>query len=198
MEEKKLADEEIIKALEDCYREYTDMNRHSCDTCPYREVEPCGKAQMTDCLDLIKRLQAENETLKSKKFGMWKVKFFKAQEEIERLTGYNENLNGMCLEFTDKNAELQKQVDELTERYLEESKERCEFEQKYKKIQHIHNIGLGTQRSQWEKKVEQAVNDTAKEILQSLIDKAYVNECIDLTVSEVKAWFREDYGVEVE
>lgn len=45
---------------------------------------------------------------------------------------------------------------------------------------------------------KQAVKDTAKEILQGLIEKAYVNECIDLTVNEVKAWFREDYGVEVE
>ena len=46
--------------------------------------------------------------------------------------------------------------------------------------------------------VKQAVKDTAKEILQGLIEKAYLNGCIDLTVNEVKAWFREDYGVEVE
>ena len=45
---------------------------------------------------------------------------------------------------------------------------------------------------------EKGREDTAKDILQGLIDKAYVNECIDLTIKEVKAWFREDYGVEVE
>lgn len=44
---------------------------------------------------------------------------------------------------------------------------------------------------------QQAVKDTAKEILQGLVEKAYSNECIDLTVNEVKALFREDYGVEV-
>ena len=72
---------------------------------------------------------------------------------------------------SEENAELQKQVDELKERYLEESKERLEFEQRYKKIQHAHNIGLGSQRSQWEKKVKQAVKDTAKEIYSLMISE---------------------------
>lgn len=66
---KKLTDEEIIKSLENCIREYDDMHRHSCDTCPYREIEPCGKAQMTDCLDLIRRQKAEIERLTRKKIN---------------------------------------------------------------------------------------------------------------------------------
>ena len=45
---------------------------------------------------------------------------------------------------------------------------------------------------------QQAVKDTAKEILTELIERAHSNGCIDLTVNEVKAWFREDYNVEVE
>lgn len=60
---KKLNDEEIIAALENCNSGFDDMNRHSCATCPYREIEPCGKAQMTDCIDLIRRQKAENERL---------------------------------------------------------------------------------------------------------------------------------------
>ena len=55
---KKLNDEEIIEALENC------ANRHSCDTCPYREIEPCGKAQITDYLNLIRRQKAEIEELR--------------------------------------------------------------------------------------------------------------------------------------
>ena len=164
MEEKKLTDEEIIHDLEEFAKD-TEYG-----------------AIYKNALNLIHRLQAENETLKSKKFGMWKVKFFKAQEEIERLTEENEYLD-MCGKqfFADyqkcevENAELQKQVDELQDICLD-----CPYKLKFDEIE------------------KQAVKDTAKEILQSLIDKAYVNECIDLTVAEVKAWFREDYGVEVE
>lgn len=58
---KKLTDEEIIESLENCNRGYDDIRRHSCDTCPYREIEPCGKAQMIDCLGLIRRQKAESE-----------------------------------------------------------------------------------------------------------------------------------------
>lgn len=61
---KKLNDEEIIAALENCNSGFDDMNRHSCATCPYREIEPCGKAQMTDCIDLIRRQRAEIERLR--------------------------------------------------------------------------------------------------------------------------------------
>ena len=63
---KKLTDEEIIKSLENCNRGYDDIRRHSCDTCPYREIRPCGKAQMSDCLDLIHRQKAEIERLTRK------------------------------------------------------------------------------------------------------------------------------------
>lgn len=103
--------------------------------------------------------------------------------------------------FSEQKAEIERLTEErneLEQRYLEESKERCKFEQLYEKKCHERNIGASVQRSHWEKKVQQAVKDTAKEILQGLIEKAYVNECIDLTVNEAKAWFREDYGVEVE
>ena len=63
---KKLTDEEIIASLENCNSGLDDVHRHSCATCPYREIEPCGKAQMTDCLDLIRRQKAENLRLSTK------------------------------------------------------------------------------------------------------------------------------------
>ena len=77
MEEKKLTDEVIVEALE----------------CVVKDgVYHGAVVRLKDILDLIHRLQVENETLKSPKFASWKLKFFKAQEE---------------------KAELQKQVDEL-------------------------------------------------------------------------------------
>ena len=66
---KKLTDEEIIESLKNCNRGYDDIRRHSCDTCPYREIEPCGKAQITDCLNLIRRQKAEIERLTRKKIN---------------------------------------------------------------------------------------------------------------------------------
>jgi DNA repair exonuclease SbcCD ATPase subunit len=131
----------------------------------------------------------------------WKAKFFEAKKEIERLTEEKwqvqddlDNYHEMNRELEKRNAELQKQVDELTERYLEESKERCEFEQKYKKIQHAHNIGLGAQRSHWEKKVQQAVKDTAKEIY--ILAEDY--NCGNATdIEDFMLALKERYGVEV-
>ena len=120
------------------------------------------------------------------------------KKEIERLTEENEHLDGCAKQFLTDYQNEQVKSDEFEKRYLEESKERCRFEQLYKKICHDHNIGLGVQRKHWEKKVQQAVKDTAKEILTELIEKAHSNGCIDLTVNEAKAWFREDYSVEVE
>ena len=203
MEEKKLTDEVIVKALE----------------CLVKDGEYHGAVvRLKDILDLIHRLQSENETLKSNKFASWKIKFFNLKEkfdqelaehnefvekinaEIERLKRYEMSESEFqkycaykiiepqirgCL---DRERELQKQVDEL--------------KQELGKAYEIERANIQAEIAEagtschWCK--QQAVKDTAEEILQGLIDKAYVNECIDLTVNEVKAWFREDYGVEVE
>lgn len=63
---KKLTDEEIIKSLENCINGFDNLHRHSCDTCPYREIEMCGKAQLTNSLDFIRRQKAEIERLTKK------------------------------------------------------------------------------------------------------------------------------------
>ena len=114
MREKKLTDEEIVKALECCGSE------EDCLSCPYHKKNMlCYYTRCSDTLDLIHRLQAENEELREKlideQFSVdkWMEENAEQKAEIERLTEYNANLNGMCLEFIDKNAELQKQVDEL-------------------------------------------------------------------------------------
>lgn len=109
------------------------------------------------------------------------LKYQKA--EIERLNKVETELQNLNAKYYNEakdlrreNAELQKQVDEL----------------KANQVIECHGMLKGCDM------VKQAVKYTAKEILMGLIEKAYVNECIDLTVNEVKAWFREDYGVEVE
>ena len=61
MTDKKLTDQEIIKAFRECGQK---MNTNYCDECPYNKGM-CNDIQMTkDILDLINRLQAENERLK--------------------------------------------------------------------------------------------------------------------------------------
>ena len=57
----KLTDSEIVKALECCQREY-DKN---CKECFYNKysITGCSGEMLKDALDLINRLQAENERL---------------------------------------------------------------------------------------------------------------------------------------
>ena len=58
MEEKKLNDEEIVKALETC------MSGKGCEVCPYFENGiDCVRRSEKDTLDLIHRLQSEIERL---------------------------------------------------------------------------------------------------------------------------------------
>ncbi len=62
MEEKKLTDEEIVKALKCC------MRIDGCDKCPLVEIptiEQCRNNKNRCALYLIKRLQTENERLKT-------------------------------------------------------------------------------------------------------------------------------------
>ena len=55
-----MTDNEIVKALECCCG-----IEHDCDKCPYEENDECGELNsiLKDALDLINRLQAENERL---------------------------------------------------------------------------------------------------------------------------------------
>ena len=207
MEEKKLTDEEIVKSLEYC------ANGGNCQRgqCSFTKHQEHGRKNFcfgygSECaLDLIHRLQDENEGLKE--HGQILINSLhktidEQKAEIERLTEENEYLDMCGKQFLAdyqkceiENSELQEQVDELKERYLEESKERCEFEQKYKKIQHAYNIGLGVQSSHWGKKVQQAEKDTAKEILKIAVD-FYDGKDIDGDL--FLGTLRERYGVEVE
>lgn len=65
MNEKKLTDEEVIEALECCSKSW------DCNNCKRNKENNnrfiCSENLLKDCLDLIHRLQAENEQLKDEK-----------------------------------------------------------------------------------------------------------------------------------
>ena len=188
MEEKKLTDEEIVKALE----------------CLVKDgVYYGGVVHLSDILALVHRLQDEiaeyerkfdDGELVSKEWHDEQV--LHDREEIERLTEENKHLDKLLGEkrldeltvarqivaqncvLNEENAELQKQVDELKSRKIEPLIVKCP--------------SLETCP-----KVEQAVKDTAKEIIAFVEDKdkkagkfsIYRNLLCEL---------KERYGVQVE
>lgn len=186
-----MSDEEIIKTLKFAIAQdevecigYWDEK--------YRWVE----CSMKDVFDVIQRLQAEKEELKQTKFGNWKVKFFKAQEEIERLTEretFLENAWKTSLESTQtveialkanraREEELQKQVDELKDICLD-----CPYKLKFDEIE------------------KQAVKDTATkyhDAVKELFNKQDCCGCVE--DRRVEEWHEDndriakEYGVEVE
>ena len=85
MEEKKLTDEEIVKAY------FVDCKKRSCETCPLGDIENC----QVYIKDLIHRLQSENETQrKIIEYQDGLPDLVEQQKaEIERLTEERFNLN---------------------------------------------------------------------------------------------------------
>lgn len=228
MEEKKLTDEEIVKALECCIKGVTVSN---CAECPLDMIEEdCCYYTPTlidrYALDLIHRLQKENEELKSPKFASWKLKFFNLKEEFDKELAEHE-------EFTKKaNAEIERLTEELdlanetidhnNKRYEKVSIER---QKALDRVDYLEDALLEKIRRNEElitviKQAEQqAVKDTAKEIFTELYKKhtevynQYVfkkdsdyddletNAIINFSDSlyfEITKYFKEKYGVEVE
>ena len=174
MEEKKLTDEEIIKALDICTTADDDMD--CTDDCPMYEWNYCTVKLMRYACDLIHRLQAENETLKSNKFGMWKVKFFKAQEEIEAWKAKSRELE-QSWEIASSNEEkLRKQADEL-----KGQNEWLTNENTY--LKQCADAFLGDYKN--------SVKDTAKEILQ-IIKEEYGY------IGNLERIIAERYGVDID
>ena len=171
--EKKLTDEEYVKILARC------TGLQVCHNCEY---DKCCPLDNETTVDLIHRLQAENERLTAKYrnlennyeydhelYRQYEIENQKLKAEIERLTEERDKYKGLyetmyrkwsdlsdkefnCEalrkernEYFDKAVELQKQVDELKER-----------------LNIIHKTA---------QKVEQAVKDTAKEIIDFVEEK---------------------------
>lgn len=191
-----MTDEEIVKALEHCVK-------NDCRQCPYmaKKVDCVSlKRSENDVLNLINRQKAEIERLTSLYDG--KSGFMTssigdlpltveglrtAVDEIARLDRvqaelqeYNEKNYNEAKDLRRKNAELQKQVDELTSR--KNGWKRLYF----RKLEEC----------------QQAVKDTAKEILGEIdlffkgttFRKGYEFKKIEAKIKEIA----ERFGVEVE
>lgn len=254
-EEKKLTDEELVKALECCVK-------NDCEKCPYLiKGFDCviSKQEENDVLELIHRLQSENERL-SLIAGMIDkgvaVEIVNMQEtidkqkaEIERLTEEHERIawskqqyldwvhgfltthtdmknrgedykmfdrDWMCGVFWEKiegsieyiidlenqRNELQKQVDELKEQLLIAKLQGLtegylDGVQAERNAQIIKPTIVELPKEITQKIKEQAVKDTAKEILQKLYNMRDKDNIIRLELHNLEE-FCDGYGVEVE
>lgn len=175
MEEKKLTDEEIVKALGNC------ENLVACEGCLLKPQGCIGLA-----LDLIHRLQADNIQLKCDTYKTsWKGKFLEAKKEIERLTEEldlaNETIDRNNKRYERMSIERQKALDRVD----------CLEDALLDKIRRNEEIITAIKQAE-----QQAVKDTAKEILQTIKrakenGQIHYNEAFMITAQKA-------YGVEVE
>ncbi len=193
-EEKKLNDEDLVKALENCQKD-------NCDNCPYFINDKACMANnlLADILDLIRRLQYGYSSA-SKASEEWKVKYEEEREENAELQKQVETWKAKSKELetawkiaSSNEEKAQKQVDEL----------------KIKTCPNTDYCGGN---------IAKAVKDTAKEILQNCGEKhteiynrfvfknsdygdEEINAIInfsDILYFEIREYFKEKYGVEVE
>lgn len=225
--------EEIVKALEHCLNgDY----KTKCNGCHYDKSKGYCQDLDRDVLDLVKRLQKENEDLQKenkrlKKFELHRIEKIKEQNaEIERLTKDKSFATRKMMESKAKAVELQKQVEQLTEerdkakrdntglfynvsRVEKENAELQNQVDKYKEkwqTSYTNELNLQKQVDELKEKqviechgmfkgcdmVEQAVKDTAKEILQTIMDIIKKSDCF--LSQEVVRILAKNSGVEVE
>ncbi len=101
MEEKKLTDEEIVKALEHCGSQH---HIKGCKDCPMKGIENCYDEPLTDnALDLIHRLQGDKKEL---------------EESCELFKHFNEK---HCETISEQKAEIERLTEELVN-YIRKAK----------------------------------------------------------------------------
>lgn len=176
MEEKKLTDEKTLEFAEDInvpdkkeltdeklvtYMEYCMTHDDCSEDCPMCKVQGCMLIMLEQSLDLIHRLQDENakqkaeierlHTLTDMQEANVKMMFennMGLRKKIERLLKELGDTISMNEMYVKQIAELQKQVDELTDICRD-----CPYKLKFDEIE------------------QQAVKDTAKEIWEDCIDE---------------------------
>ena len=188
MEEKKLTDEEIVKALECCSGGITG---ETCKNCPLNLSNSGVEACYYDdtilekyALDLINRQKAEIERLTEEKW--------QAQDDLD-------NYHAMYQEEVKANAELQKQVDELRAENGRLHKIIVEEMVSVKAVRAAKSCP--TAMKMLAESVGCVQKDTAKEIFQELYNETIKDGipavyCM-LTPKEIKDRAKR-YGVEVE
>lgn len=189
MKEKKLTDEEIVKALECCtVDEVTD-----CENCPLIK-ESCAIIRKY-ALDLIHRLQSENEQLTEENKKLDKLL---SEKRLDELKVAREIIAQNCI-LNEENAELKKQVDELkaNNEHLDSENTRlvCEMD---KLLDDGWDI-MDEEADGWYKK---GSKDTAKEIFETLFNECWaIKDEIGNKMfieSKIKHIAKQRYGVEVE
>lgn len=158
MEEKKLTDEEIVKAFED-EKEFLLKEEKRTGNAPDTQLVYIRGEAVLKIIDLIHRLQDEKKELEN----LCNKTYDDLTKEIERLTEELEKTNAKLIEEYGKNAELQKQVDEL--------KTEIKLEKEW------GDIKVAQALADFEIWKQQAVKDTAKEILITAIQLS--NMCRD-------------------
>ena len=198
MEEKKLNDEEIIKDLKFC------VEQEDCVRCKYDDCVDCRAFLMEEALDFIHRLQDEKKELQESAdlfndFNEKLTGIIEGQKvEIERLTKENKQLEEeidleVDLQTQRKRqiiAESQEFVDELANKNAELQKQVDESMRKIESYQHSFEYIQG-----YEDGKKQEVKDTVKEILQELYDQ--IDENTPKWVGEQIKIIAKRKGVEV-
>ena len=208
-EEKKMTDEELLKAMEFC------LKKEECGKdCRLFNVQGCMCIMLNQSFQLIQRLQNKNKLLnislkneceEHKQFVKLAKKIDEGQKaeierltlaveglkgenkvnhkendellgKIERLTKENSNVISMNDALYREKAELQKQVDELENRF--ENKACCNMSE---------NCSM----------VQQAVKYTAREILTELYETKFKMIGEDYIYADNIKVFAKKYGVEV-
>lgn len=178
MEEKKLTDDEIVKALEN--------NAMGYGACIVGDLYQAS-------LDLIRRLQYGYSSA-SKASEEWKAKYeaerkenAELQKQVNKLKEENEYLDIVAKQALTDYQNTQVQVDELTD--------------KLGKVL----LGIKADEVLIAKGIEQAVKDTAKEILIAVQKKithlranGHLGREQDIRLSRFLVGKAQDYGVEVE
>ena len=200
--EKKLTDEEIVKALKNC----TDIeNEEGCENCPF-STGRCIDLKI-HALDLINRQNAEIERL---------------TEEIDQRRNMMQRMDCNYATELQKNDKLQKQVDELKEKIVNlksamiDRVARKSYDSLLTMPEDVEEIFGDAYESEFNKLLTQAVKDTAKEILTELFHANFETKCtvsnyrnskedIEIVAKAILAVINEKikeiakrYGVEVE
>lgn len=206
-EEKKLTDEEIVKSLECCAVEPCE----DCGNCPrFTKEKLCHKANAKQSLDLIHRLQnditeKDIELERARNAINERDEWYAEQKaENERLTEENERLDKLLGEkrmdelntakkiiaqncvLNEENAELQKQVDVL----------KAEKENLYFLNKNLEDY-IDNHEPIWKRNTEQAVKDTAKEILITAIQLSDMCESFYEFQNRLIDLIEVNYGVEI-
>lgn len=136
MTDKKPTDAEIIKGLEIC----ADLENHDCKIeCVYCD-KGCDKTLLNDVLDLIDRLQSENECFSynnkelSKYLLMYHKELKQAKAENERLEQYHDDMESAIYEFREDHAKVKffkKEIKAEAYKEFAERLKKCSFTTEY-------------------------------------------------------------------